>query len=102
MDSPARRPGYGRSSGCDTGLLKETWQLLAELGFDVNAVRRIFALHQAASTGDLVMATLLLSLGADPSLKDRSFDSTPLGWAEHGNHRQIITLLTPVTAPDPG
>ena len=76
-------------------------RLLAELGFDVNAVRRISALHQAASTGDLAMAELLLALGADPGLKDRSFDSTPLGWAEHGNHRQIITLLTPVTAPDP-
>jgi len=80
----------------------EAVRLLAELGFDVNAVRRISALHEAASTGDLAMAELLLSLGADPSLKDSAFDSTPLGWAEHDNHRQIIALLTPVTAPDPG
>ena len=77
-------------------------RLLAELGFDVNAVRRISALHEAASTGDLAMAELLLSLGADPTLKDCSFDATPLGWAEHGNHQQIIDLLTPVREPDPG
>ena len=77
-------------------------RLLAELGFDVNAVRRISALHEAASTGDLTMAELLLSLGADPSLKDCSSYATPLGWAEHGNHQQIIDLLTPVSEPDPG
>jgi ankyrin repeat protein len=62
----------------------------------------ISALHEAASAGDVVMAELLLSLGADPSLKDQSFDATPLGWAEHGHHQQIIDLLTPVTNPDAG
>jgi hypothetical protein len=42
-------------------------------------VRRISALHGAAA--DLAMVELLLSLGADPNLKDCAFDSTPLGWA---------------------
>jgi ankyrin repeat protein len=76
-------------------------RLLAELGFDVNAVQRISALHEAASTGGLAMVELLLSLGADPNQRDCSFDSTPLGWAEHGHHQQIIDRLTPVTEPDP-
>jgi len=76
-------------------------RLLAELGFDVNAVQRISALHEAASTGGLAMVELLLSLGADPNQRDRSFDSTPLGWAEHGHHQQIIDRLTPITESDP-
>ncbi len=79
----------------------EAVRLLAELGFDVNAVQGISALHQAASTGSLTMVELLLSLGADPSQRDCSFDSTPLGWAEHGHHQQIIDRLTPLTEPDP-
>jgi ankyrin repeat protein len=62
----------------------------------------ISALHEAASTGDLAMAELLLSLGADPNLKDCSFDSTPLGWAEHAHHQHIIDLLAPLTETDRG
>ena len=76
-------------------------RLLAELGFDVNAVQRISALHEAASTGDLPMVEFLLSLGGDPNQRDCSFGSTPLGWAEHGHHQQIIDRLTLVTEPDP-
>ena len=76
-------------------------RLLAELGFDVNAAPRISALHEAASTGDLAMVELLLALGADPNQRDCSFDSTPLGWAEHGHHQQITDRLTPVTEPGP-
>ena len=78
----------------------EAVRLLAELGFDVNAVQGISALHQAASTGSLTMVELLLSLGADPNQRDFSFDLTPLGWAEHGHHQQITDRLTPVTEPD--
>ena len=49
--------------------------LLAELGFDVNARGRLdipleqqwfTPLHEAAETGDVEMARLLLELGADP------------------------------------
>ena len=77
-------------------------RLLAELGFDVNAVQRISALHEAAGAGDLAMAQLLLSLGADPNLKDCEFDSAPVGWAEHGRHQQVIDLLAPLTETDRG
>lgn len=75
--------------------------LLVDLGFDVNAVQRISALHEAASHGDLSMVELLLALGADPNLRDRSFNATPLGWAQHGRQQEAIDRLTPITEPDP-
>jgi hypothetical protein len=39
-------------------------------------------LHAAAWNGDLAMVKLLVGAGADPTLRDRQYDATPLGWAE--------------------
>ena len=85
---------------------REAVALLADLGFDVNARGRVdvpieqaweTALHSAAGEGDVALARLLLSLGADPDVRDGRFDSTPLGWAEHFGQQATIELLTPVT-----
>lgn len=85
-------------------------RLLAELGFDVNARGRgdspveqpwQTALHEAASRGGLELAELLLSLGADPDVRDARFDSKPLGWARYFEQPDLVGLLEPVTAPDP-
>ncbi|MGH3304743.1 MAG: ankyrin repeat domain-containing protein [Streptosporangiaceae bacterium] len=84
--------------------------LLADMGFDVNALGRAdapieqawqTALHQAASAGDLQMARMLLDLGADPSIRDARFGSTPLGWSRYVGHQELTDLLEPVTTPDP-
>jgi ankyrin repeat protein len=62
--------------------------LLIELGFDVNAINRLeryhesAPLHEAAAKGNLEMIELLLANGADPNLRDGSYQSTPAGWAE--------------------
>ena len=81
--------------------------LLAELGFDVNARGRgdvpmeqpwETALHQAASSGDVDLATRLLTLGANPNLKDARFDATPLGWARHFGQQAMVDLLEPLTS----
>ena len=83
--------------------------LLAELGFDVNAKGRQDAsgpqewetpLHVAVAEGNLEMARLLLSLGADPNLPDARFAATPLGWARHFDRPDLIELLEPVTASE--
>ena len=80
--------------------------LLAELGFDVNALGRTdvpmeqaweTALHQAAGNGDVELATRLLALGADPNIRDARYDSTPLGWAHHFGQDAMIELLEPLT-----
>lgn len=84
-------------------------ELLAGLGFDVNAKGRSdvpaeqpwqTALHVAAERGDLDLARSLLRLGADPGLRDQRFGSTPLGWARYFGQEQLIELLEPVTAAD--
>jgi hypothetical protein len=80
--------------------------LLVELGFDVNALGRSdipmeqaweTALHEAAGSGDIELARLLLEFGADPNIKDARFDSTPLGWAHHFGQQALIELLEPLT-----
>lgn len=80
--------------------------LLAELGFDVNALGRAdvpleqeweTALHQAAATDDLPGARLLIDLGADPGIHDARFGDTALGWAEHFHHRHVAEFLRPLT-----
>jgi ankyrin repeat protein len=86
-------------------------ELLAGLGFDVNAKGRSdapaknpweTALHVAAMAGNLDLARTLLSLGADPDIRDERFDSTPLGWARHFGQEQLTELLVPITTePEP-
>ncbi len=68
-------------------------RLMAELGFDVNVIRRTSALHRAAYAGDLEMAKLLLELGADPGGRDTEFDATPLGWAQHNQQHEVAEYL---------
>jgi Ankyrin repeats (many copies) len=82
-------------------------ELLAELGFDVNARGRgdtpgnapwETALHRAAERGDLELARTLLGLGADPDITDQRFGGTPLDWARYFGQPPLIELLEPLTA----
>ncbi len=84
-------------------------ELLAGLGFDVNAKGRSdapaqdpwqTALHVAAMEGNLALARSLLTLGADPGIRDKRFKSTPLGWAHYFGQDQLVELLEPLTAPE--
>ncbi len=50
-------------------------------------------LHAAAGSGDVAMVRLLLDLGADPGVRDRRFDATPLDWAEHAGQPATAELL---------
>ena len=88
----------------------EAVEMLAGLGFDVNAMGRTdvpsdqpwqTALHKAAEDGHLELARTLLRLGADPDIRDRRFGSTPLGWARYFGQQPLIAQLEPLTAPEP-
>ena len=69
-------------------------ELLIGLGFDVDARSRTAPLHEAAMHGNVEMIRLLLDHGADPTVRDREFDATPAGWAEHHGMTDAAALLT--------
>ena len=84
----------------------DTVTLLAELGFDVNAYGRgdapveeawETALHHSAVDGNVELTRRLLDLGADPNLRDKRFDATPLDWARHFHRLPTAAVLEPVT-----
>ncbi|WP_432843433.1 hypothetical protein [Dactylosporangium sp. CA-092794] len=79
-------------------------ELLAGLGFDVNALGRAdapveqeweTALHHSAGAGDVGLTRRLLALGADPHARDRRFGATPLDWARHLGQPATAELLEP-------
>ena len=81
-------------------------ELLVTAGFDVNALGRSdvpgnepwhTALHVAAENGDLALARTLLGLGADPSVPDKHYQSTALGWARYFGQEAVAELLELVT-----
>ncbi len=71
--------------------------LMIELGFDVNAIgaypHRQTALHGAAFNGNLELVQLLIEHGADPTIEDCSFHSTPLGWAARRGQSRVVEYL---------
>jgi ankyrin repeat protein len=75
-------------------------RLLAELGFEISGMTEhdsvgvnlaATPLHNA--TNDLEMVKLLIELGADPTARDRTYDATPLEWAEYGGHAEVAEYL---------
>jgi len=83
----------------------EAVELLAEFGFDVNAMGRSdipreqpweTALHCAAGEGDTEFVRLLLALGADPRIRDARFSGTALDWARHFGRDETAALLAGV------
>jgi ankyrin repeat protein len=71
-------------------------RLMVELGFDVNERKRTAPLHLAAAGGNLEMVKLLISLGADPAIRDEEFNATPLGWAQYGEREEVAEFLKSV------
>jgi hypothetical protein len=53
----------------------------------------VTALHLAAERGDMPMIELLCAAGADLAIKDRLYDSTPLGWADHNGRAAAREFL---------
>jgi hypothetical protein len=71
----------------------EALEPLKELGFDLVMPGRITPLHQAAFRGHLDTVKKLLELGADPTIEDPSYHSTPRGWAEHNHQQEVVDYL---------
>lgn len=73
-------------------------RLLHRLGWDVNHKQGNTALHDAVWNGDRPMVELLLELGADPTIPDDSYSSTPAGWASHTHNEELHKLLDAAAA----
>jgi len=56
-------------------------------------------LHHAAWDGDLQLIGQLLDSGADPTITDTHYGTTPLGWAEHAYQTEAADLLRARTQP---
>lgn len=69
--------------------------LLLERGADVNA-KGVFGgtgLHWAAINGHKDTVEFLMAHGADITIRDAKFNSTPEGWAAEGQHDEIRDLF---------
>jgi peptide-methionine (S)-S-oxide reductase len=51
------------------------------------------ALHHAVNSGSLEAVRVLVDAGADLHARDKAYDATPLGWAEHDNQTEIAAYL---------
>jgi ankyrin repeat protein len=103
-DAIAARPHH-IATAADRGRI-DAVRLMVEVGFDVNTPdhslpHRATALHYAALNGSAELAAVLRDLGADPTLKDASFNATPAGWADHAGHPELAELLSAAEAADP-
>ena len=58
-----------------------------------NAHAHSTPLHQAVAGGHMPMVQLLVTRGARLDIRDTTFDSTPLGWAEHLRQQGIAAYL---------
>ncbi len=71
----------------------EALEPLQRLGFDVNHMAGAAPIHRAALNGHLETVQRLVELGADPRLRDPSYDGDALGWAEHNHQKDVADYL---------
>nr|MCH9670827.1 hypothetical protein [Gammaproteobacteria bacterium] len=53
----------------------------------------VTALHEAAINGDEVIVELLVKHGANPGLRDTTFNGDAAGWAHAGGHLKLCERL---------
>jgi ankyrin repeat protein len=51
-------------------------------------------LHQAAANNSLQVAQLLIDRGAEIDPRETQWGGTPIGWASHGDHTEMLELLS--------
>ena len=71
--------------------------LLLDLGvpLEIEDPHKTRALHHAAVSGAKRSARFLIERGAEIDPREASYNGTPLGWAGHGDHLEMLDLLSP-------
>lgn len=97
--NPGLVGGLSEDASCDAlRAPPECVALLVGVGVDPNArddANGATALHEAAWRGSVDRARALLAAGADPSIRDRTYDATPQAWARHNGQDAVVDLLEP-------
>jgi ankyrin repeat protein len=72
---------------------------LLELGFSIEIANDTNkrAIHEAASSNSLHVAKLLIDRGAEVDPIETTWDTTPIGWAAHADHREMVDFLSAYT-----
>ena len=70
--------------------------LLVELGvpIDIRDEKNTSALHQAAAANALRAAAFLIEQGVEVDPRERNWSGTPMGWAAHGDRREMMDFLS--------
>ncbi|HEX4567179.1 MAG TPA: ankyrin repeat domain-containing protein, partial [Vicinamibacterales bacterium] len=73
--------------------------LLLELGVpaDIRDVRNTSALHHAAGGNALRAAVFLIERGVEIDPRESNWGGTPMGWAAHGDRREMMDFLSRYT-----
>ena len=71
-------------------------QLLVDLGVSVDVCDAFNTrpLHHAASRNALAAALFLIERGAEIDPRESQFDAPPIGWAAHGDRREMVDFLS--------
>jgi peptide-methionine (S)-S-oxide reductase len=81
-------------------------EVLIDLGVELNAYSpptfhpHATALHHAVDSGSLDAVKVLVREGAELGVRDRHYDATPLGWAEHLGRTEIARFLRERARPE--
>lgn len=68
---------------------------MLELGWDVDTRGVVWhetPAHRAALEGHTTLFEFLVERGADLTLRDRSYQASPLGWAQHAGKQDILAV----------
>ena len=82
----------------------EAVRLLHDLGIPLDRMNEVARtpMHDAAWNGNLDMVKLLVELGADPGVREPSYQGTPLDWAEHNQQPHVAAYLRELASPQDG
>ncbi len=83
-------------TACDLGLRGRVPSLLKakpEIADHRIGSERATALHYAAAWGDTQLVSWLLEAGADATIADETYRSTPAGWARHFGHHALADRI---------
>ena len=96
LDTPQTIAEQAFIYACMSGQLATAQALLAH-GVNINAApnRGATALHESAYQGNLAMVRFLLANGADRTLCDQQWKSTPAQWAAWNDHTGVARECSP-------